>query len=151
MHVKTKKRFVSGLVLLLALTAIVHTGAYYSIRNVKSVGQAYLHTEMPVNENNKGDFEFFLSLVLSLVVIGGLSFVIGEREIRHEMLAAEKKMKDLDELSVLRLAHYAQKEIHRGLHHELVHFKLRKEGWHPNTIHRVLSHTTVGNNTRVKK
>ena len=156
MNIKTRKGFVIGLIVILLFTALVHAAAYYGIKYIKNGidKETYSVSDKELLSPKQAIFnelDFFLSLLLSMFVVGGMGYVMGERELTHHKLTKEKKIDNLNETSVLELAQYAQREIHQGLHHEFVKLRLHTEGWHPNTVKRVFKHVHIPKEKRAKK
>ena len=131
-----KEKVLIGIVAALIAVAIIYAAVYFIfLKGQQAISPS--DSSLQLSPQTHSAVSFLILFGACTLIIGGIGFITGERESMHKNLTSEKKLKKLDDLSLVRLTHHAQREVYKGRHHEEILAKFKAEGWHSHTIKKV--------------
>ena len=138
-----KEKVLVGVVVALIAIAIIYATVYFTVLAKPENIQSPSDSPIQLSPRSHSVVSFLVLFGAATLIMGGVGFIFGEKEKMQKSLESEKKLKKLDDLSLVRLTHHAQKEIYQGKHHSEILAKLKTEGWHDNTIKNVKSNLHI--------
>jgi len=132
-----KEKVLIGVVVALIALAIIYAALYFTVIAPSQSAISPSDSSIQLSPQSYSGISFLIIFGMCALIIGGIGFITGEKERMQKNLESDKKLKKLDDLSLVRLQHHSQREIYEGKDYNEVLNKLETEGWHKHTVKKV--------------